>query len=202
MGLSPYAADSLEAVDHIRAAVDRVVRVDAAFPGWPFRVGSADSVLWEFDVTLWPEFGRVLGSLADDFGDEEVLLYVPDPSPTIASFAADGTFWAFRIPAAALPDAYAQLMYPPTERNQVGIEANRVAICGSSGEWGVWAQRDWELGILASTGPVDLSGSGLAHVLPTSGPRDLHGNDGLAARLADAQRALLMEAVATHAVGQ
>lgn len=91
-----------EIVDAVWRSVDSSRRL----PDWPFRASRGFLAIYEYDRVLGGQFGRVLESLAVDFGDREV--YVLGVAPE-ASYYLDGyeMFPAFRVGRGSLGVSYA-----------------------------------------------------------------------------------------------
>jgi hypothetical protein len=120
------------------------------FPAWPFRAATGFATIYEYDRVLGGGFGAVLHELSRAHSDEAVTIVGLEPNP---SYYADeyGFFPAVRIAAASIRTDYgAALRWEPhgDPTGSLGDTLNVVAIVGSSGAWSVFAQRDWEIGLL------------------------------------------------------
>jgi hypothetical protein len=146
-------------------AVSRSVEPLRRLPDWPFQASSGFLTIYEYDRILGGRFGRVLESLAADFGDSEVFVMGLAPE---ASYYLDGygVFPAFSVGLGSLEASYAAgLRHEPNNdpTGALGDSLDVVAIAGSSGAWSIWAQRDWEIGLLLTAAP---SGSWQATDVP------------------------------------
>lgn len=133
----------------------KVIDLNSRLPNWPFLVPGYATIC-EFTRAVGGAFAPVLVALAEAAGDDHVTLVVPEPQATY--YSTEYSFLAgFRVDRDALgTDAYARgLFYEPGGRatGAIAIGADGVAIVGSSGRWAVWAQRDWELGIVLAPLP-------------------------------------------------
>lgn len=144
-----FPGDSAEFTE-IVGVVAQSVDLSRRLPEWPFRASSGFLTICEYDRVLGGQFGRVLEALAVDFGDSDVCLAGVVPE---APYYRDGyhMFPAFRVASETLAAGYAAgLRYEPDgdPTGALGDSLDVVAMAGSSGAWSVWAQRDWEIGLL------------------------------------------------------
>ena len=155
-GSARFPADAAEFMAAV-GVVERCVDPSRRFPDWPFRASGFVTVYGEHDVFGGP-FGRVLQALAREFGDRTVYLVGVNPDATLYG-EGHGIWPAFSLEADELALGYgAGLFYEHGDDPRVALEdlLDIVAIAGSSGVWSVWAQRDWEIGLLLTptqTGP-------------------------------------------------
>jgi hypothetical protein len=144
-------AEFKEVVDAVSRSIDPLRRL----PDWPFRASSGFVTIYEYDRVLGRQFGRVLESLAADFGDSEV--YVMGVAPEVSYYRDGyGVFPAFRVGRGSLEASYvAGLRHEPDgdPTGALGDSLDVVAMAGSSGAWSIWAQRDWEIGLLLTAAP-------------------------------------------------
>lgn len=145
------AAEFTEVVDAVSRSIDSSRRL----PDWPFRASGGFLTIYEYDRVLGGGFGRVLESLAMDFGDREI--YVVGVAPE-ASYYLDGyeMFPAFSVGRGSLEASYtAGLRHEPDgdPTGALGDSLDVVVMAGSSGAWSIWAQRDWEIGLLLTAAP-------------------------------------------------
>jgi hypothetical protein len=153
-GLPRFPSNSVEfaeVVDAVSQSVDSSRRL----PDWPFRASGGSVTIYEYDSVLGGTFGRVLESLAMDFGDSEVYVLGIELK---SSYYVENyhLFPALRAGLEALEASYmAGMRYAPDDdpTGALGDSLDVVAIAGSSGAWAVWAQRDWEIGLLLTAAP-------------------------------------------------
>jgi hypothetical protein len=144
-------AEFAEVVDSVSRSVDSSRRL----PDWPFRAPGGFLTIYEYDRVLGGQFGRVLESLAADFGDSDVYLMgvVPEASYYVDSY---DRFPAFRVGRGSLEASYgAGMRHEPNgdPTGALGDSLDVVVMAGSSGAWSIWAQRDWEIGLLLTPVP-------------------------------------------------
>jgi hypothetical protein len=150
-----FAADIpelLRMVQIVDAAVDPVVR----FPQWPFKAPRAFAHIVEFDRVLGGTFGDVLELLAQTYDDRDVTTVVFEPH--VSDYRKDyGFLPAFKVEASLLRFEGAKgywkgLRFEPggDPTGAIAVSADVIAIAGSSGQWAVWAERDWEIGVLCT----------------------------------------------------
>jgi hypothetical protein len=163
-----FPADSVE-FGRFVDLVERHVDASRRLPEWPFRTATGFVTIYEYDRVLGGSFGRVLEALVSDFGDSEVNVVGVVPE---SSYYLDGydMFPAFVIAAGDIADGYlAGLRQEPDgdPTGALGDSLDVVAMAGSSGAWAVWAQRDWEIGVLLTSAP---SGAWRSVDVPWFGP--------------------------------
>lgn len=131
----------------LNASVERVFDATAPFPRWPFLARSGFATLFEFGEVETPEFGQVLAALAEQYGDERVAVA---PLATVQPAVAAR---ALSVDVARTRDGYWDALWEAERASGgeafLGI-AEAYAIAGSSGIWGIWAQRDWEVAVVLS----------------------------------------------------
>lgn len=131
----------------IEADTARAVNLRGRLPAWPFVARSGFASIFEFDYVLG-DFGRVLEQLARVYCDKSVLLIGLEPRYYEPAF---GVWPALRFDSCSVRERYWETLYwePGTGVvGNLGDTLNVLAIAGSSGKWGVWGQRDWEVGLL------------------------------------------------------
>lgn len=142
--------------DGLLREVSEYLDVGVRLPVLPFKARGRVVLICEFDRTVGGDFGEVVASLAAVHRDDAVTVVVLDPD---AGYYR--TFYqctpGFRLSRSSLAESYRSRMWheplgDPT--GAIGHSANVFAIVGSSGAWALWAQRDWELGILMVPNPV------------------------------------------------
>jgi hypothetical protein len=139
-------------------------------PDWPFRKRSG-----HVRISEWGQHGGGLGpvlrALTEAYHDEHVTVAVLEPEPDYyeRSYAHAG---AFRTDAASLPDRYVEQMFHEPSGDPTGAlfyTARVLGITGSSHQWAVWGQQDWELVLLLTP---DGLGPWLDAGIPFLGPRE------------------------------
>ncbi len=134
----------LRLLDRFRAVVD----LDNRLPAWPFKAPSGFVAICEFD-DIFGGFGRVLERLAEFYGDAFVMLLGVD---RISFYRSRYGIWpALQFEASSVREEYWGVLHWDPEDGfmpELGHAVDVVAIAGSSGRWGVWGQRDWEVGLL------------------------------------------------------
>lgn len=169
-GLAKFATDRIE-FDRLAQSVGAVVELGARLPAWPFRPQAAFSQVIEYDRVLGGDFAAVLVALAQAYGDHTVATVVLDPDVRYYS-EEYGTLPGFQVETASLEAGYGEgLRYEPDgdPTGALAYTANVIAIAGSSGQWALWGQRDWEIALLCT--PHD-AGPWLRTAVPIFG-RDL-----------------------------
>lgn len=162
-----FPVDSAE-FTHLKGLVGQCIDTSCRLPDWPFRA-TGFLTICEYDRVLGGQFGRALEALAADFGDTEI--HVTGIEPEVSYFRDGyGIFPAFSLDSDSCASGYeAGLRYEPggDPTGALGDSLNVVAIIGSSGAWSVWAQRDWEIGLLLTAA---ASGSWKTIDVPWFGP--------------------------------
>lgn len=152
--------------------VDRAVDTCVRLPNWPFRASRAFARIYEFGRVLGGDFGSVLASLAQEYGDAGVDFLSVEPDAA-QMHREHGYFAAGRVPLHALSEGFGNLLRYSADGDPTGelsIATDVLCIVGSSATWAVWAQRDWEIGVLVT--PDDF-GPWLAAGVPDFG-RDVN----------------------------
>jgi hypothetical protein len=154
-GLARFAVDHVE-FNRLARCVGATLDPEARLPAWPFRPDRAFTHIIEYERVLGGDFAEVLAGLVQAYDDRDVTTVVFDPEPRYYSEAYG-----------ILPGLRHEPGGDPT--GALAYTANVIAIVGSSGEWSVWGQRDWEIALLCT--PHD-SGPWLSASVPLFG-RDL-----------------------------
>ncbi|MDR6436871.1 hypothetical protein J2790_002014 [Paenarthrobacter nicotinovorans] len=150
MSTSVGQPDSYARYEASRDAVAQNLTLNAVFPEWPFRAPCGFATIYEYDTVLDDQFGAVLAALVDKYGDDHVTLLVL--SPDVAAYRdAYNIFPAFELSGSSIRNDYGRALWwePDGESTgSLGTSIDVLAVTGSSEAWSVWAQRDWEIGIL------------------------------------------------------
>ncbi|MGI9822066.1 hypothetical protein [Agromyces sp. Marseille-Q5079] len=139
--------------DAVEQRVSVTVDLSARFPTWPFPAVSGYAVLYEFDQFLSPAFGGVVDLLMGAHGDTSVSAINPEPSYIRDSY---GYYPAFTLGIPAVGSRYGEAMaWEPNDDPTGALEfaSNGFAVCGSTGRWAAFGQRDWEVALVVSEKP-------------------------------------------------
>jgi hypothetical protein len=146
-----YPQDA-SAYELILGQVKRVLDIDQRLPQWPFIAPAGHADICQFSLAVEGPFDAVLEALVGTYGDETVSLVILQPSP-IYYRENYGSYPAFMTSAAGIADTYWDLVsYEPggDPTGAASYTAEVAAIVGSSGAWGVWAERTWDIAIVLS----------------------------------------------------
>ena len=146
-----YPSDIRE-FDRILEDVARVLGTDRRLPDWPFNVATGNTDICQFSLAIAGPFGPVLQALVDTHGDETVSLVVFDPSPDYYR-ENYGSYPVFMASGSTIATTYWDLVAHEPGGDPTGAviyTANVVAVVGSSGAWGTWAERSWDLAVVLS----------------------------------------------------
>lgn len=149
----------------MQGSVGAWIDLAARLPVWPFREACGYAAVFEYDRVLGGSFGAVLDELANTYRDVAITTVGVDPSPGYYR-AEYGLLPAFRIPRDDVRAGYgAALRCEPggDPTGALGDTLNVLAIAGTAGAWSIFAQRDWEVGLLLT---ADREGSWLTAGLP------------------------------------
>ncbi len=147
-----------QAFSELLAEIMRNIDISIRFPKWPFLAPSGFITIYEYDIVLSGSFGTVLSSLSAVYGDQTISLVGLEPSPEYYRDSC-GAFPGFRLLSKSIiEDYWNALKEEPNEDffSALIYSLDIFGIIGSSGLWAVWAQRDWEIGLLLapeSSGP-------------------------------------------------
>lgn len=137
--------------DALTASMGLLVQ-EARLPDWPFTFHRANVDLCQFSHAVEGSFGPVLRELAAHYKDDAVTVVVLDPSP--AYYREEyGSYPVARLPREGIEDSYWETMAYEPDDDPTGamiFTANVAAIVGSSARWAVWAERSWDLALVAS----------------------------------------------------
>jgi hypothetical protein len=152
---APSFATSQGEFAELAIAASAGVDPSRRLPDWPFRASTGFTTVYEYDVVLGGSFGRVLEALASAHDDAWVCVVALDPE---MPYYSDGysLLPAFKVSAPSIADNYSAAMQHEPGGDVTGalnISLNVVAMAGSTGTWAVWAQRDWEIGLLLTPEP-------------------------------------------------
>lgn len=144
-------------LEAVIADLRRVVELSARLPAAPFKRSGTDFVC-EFERFRGGDFGPVLAALAGQYDDEYVsgVSVAPD-SDYYEEFYE--TYGAFRIPSADIASAYWDaLSFRPNDdaTGALMFSADVLCLAGSSGDWGVWGEREIGVAVVRTSGS-DLS---------------------------------------------
>lgn len=143
----------LKEFHRIREQVAKAVALSGGLPESPFVFGWKESAVFEYDVVLSDAFGAVLAELTRRCGDSNVALLGLNPTATYYR-EGYGFYPALHLSAARVRAGWTQALFWEPDGDPTGslaVSLNTVAAAGDSGEWAVWAQRDWEVGVLAGS---------------------------------------------------
>jgi hypothetical protein len=145
-----YAPLSEPEFEIFRKEIDDAIDITVTLPAWPFREDRGNVDAFEFEMLFSWDFPVVLQSLAATHGDSYVTMLSVDSFGELIR-----PIWRITIsPNMAGPYGFAHYREPELDagdkQSPLNVVAERVAIVGSSGSWSVWADRDWELGLVHS----------------------------------------------------
>lgn len=130
--------------------MQRELDIAARLPSWPFRAPTGFATIYEYDQVLGGTFGSVLDALADTYGDE--ACGIVGLEPTVDYYrVAYGHYPGLWLRRDSLRDGYGIGMRHEPGGDPTGALAftiNVIGMFGTSGAWSIWAQRDWEIGLL------------------------------------------------------
>lgn len=130
--------------------LDRSLDCRVKLPQWPFRAPSGWVRIYEYDRVLGSDFGTVLGALAEEYRDQDLSIVTLDPQMSYFRYEY-GFYPGFQVLGHDASERYGHgLRHEPDDdpTGALAYTANVVGISGSSGAWSIWAQRDWEIGLL------------------------------------------------------
>jgi len=161
----PRDEDAFHVLEHtIRLQLDTACRL----PNWPFLTAAGFASIYEYDRFLGGSFGAVLGALATGYGDEAVTVVCFDPEWRY--YRDEYTFFpGFQVDADVVGTGYAEgLRHEPDDdpTGALAFTADVIGITGSSRNWSLWGQRDWEIALLLTQ---DEPGPWSAMPVPTFG---------------------------------
>jgi|SRR5664279_354715 len=164
--MPPFITDRAD-FNATEAVIDSVFHRAKRLPSFVFRVPTQELSFFEFDLVFSDAFWEVLQSLAGQSGDERLCLSVVDPNPETYYSKHFGFFGALELPSTSDASAYWNAMSyePPTSPADALVTNGRVlAITVPSGRFGIWCERNLELGVLGiindqqSREPLQLPG--------------------------------------------
>lgn len=149
----------------MRRFVETQVNLLARLPEWPFKETGGHITLFEYDRVLGADFGEVLNALACAYDESSIVVIGIEPS---ASYYGDeyGLLPAFSLAPGRIEANYgAAMQFAPMgdPTGALGDTLDVLAMTGSSGEWSLFAQRDWEIALLLAG---DEEGPWLATSVP------------------------------------
>ncbi|MEV0891080.1 hypothetical protein [Promicromonospora sp. NPDC050262] len=135
-------------LDEVRALID----VERRLPAWPFRNTPGNIDICQYGHAVEGPFGPVLQALADAYGDASITVAALDPSGAYYH-KHYGAYGAFRIAAHVVGASYYDAVAFEPQGDPTGaltFTTDVLTIVGSSGRWSVWAERSWDLALIAS----------------------------------------------------
>ncbi|UOE27521.1 hypothetical protein [Agromyces soli] len=200
MAMSAVFGDE-HAWDACRKQIEAVVDTGAHFPQWPFRVDAGQVAVFEYSIVLSDVIVPVLESLVDQYEDEEVLMLGLDPD-----LAYYREFFGFapgmRLAADSVGRGYRKgLSWEPNGKaiGALMFSLNAFALAGSSGSWGFFAQRDWDIAILMTAEDRgDWSTSGPKWFAPDIELDEIRPPAGWGMPLSDLDKAAFANAIQDH----
>lgn len=141
----------------IEARFDMIKR----FPSVPIVGISGSSWVLSFDDVLSSRFAGRLRELVDAFGDESVEVLAVDEDAEKWSRQL-GILPGFVAKGENLVTGYLDGLWDPPRASagwELFLNGSVFAVAGSSGKWALWTQRDWEIGLLVTTGDFQLAAS-------------------------------------------
>ena len=136
--------------DTVIVDVDQCFWRERQLPQQVFRHGMARVQFFEFGEVVTAEFWRILASLGRHYRDNEVLVTTIDPTP---QYFHDhfGYFGLLRLPVNPDPERYiAAWRFAPekSRADSLNDHGEVLAYTGTSGGWGVWADREFGIAII------------------------------------------------------
>ncbi|WP_106537818.1 hypothetical protein [Haloactinopolyspora alba] len=147
--MTHFAADEA-AFNELKEQVHGTLHIGRRLPEWPFRAPAGYVTVYEYDRVLGLDFGSVLDALARGHDDDSVVVLGLEPTP---AYYRDeyGFLPGLQFDRGVIVEGFAAgLSHEPDDdpTGRLGDTLDVVAIAGSSGAWGIWGQRDWEIGLL------------------------------------------------------
>ncbi|MBI9114424.1 hypothetical protein [Sanguibacter suaedae] len=144
-----YASDEHEFLE-VRREVSKFIRLGTELPAWPFQADSGFATVYEYDRLLGGDFGEVLEALVSVFDDEKVFVLGIEPSWEY--YKREYNYFAgFSLRGESVSDDYCSaIRWEPggDATGSLGFTADSIGIVGSSGQWSLLGQRDWEIAVL------------------------------------------------------
>lgn len=146
-----YPSD-VDGFESVMSDITRVVDPAIRLPDWPFRALFGFAYFRTFGGVLQGRFEPVVQSLVEAHGDETVSFGVLDPTPDHYR-EREPSYPVFRVPASDIGETYWKWVSFHQDGPMMGAvidTADTFVVTGSSGRWAVWAERQWDLGIILS----------------------------------------------------
>lgn len=164
----------MRAIPHVSASrFSEILRWESAvyqertgLPKFPFNHRLSTVWLFEFDVVFTRTFWKSLARLGALVGDESIVIVMQDPDARNYYLKNFGVIAAFEIRSEDDVDTlvHALRSSPPdgNEADAIAYCASTVQVFGSTGRWGIWAEREAGIGIFAADGVLPVNwGAGL-----------------------------------------
>lgn len=149
---APFAQNESEYA-YLLARLEESVALRSQLPDDPFRIDGQIDVC-QFTWALSGEFGSVLAKLVDEAQDQEVWGMALKPDPIGYYRSLYGIFPAFTLSGADVSweSYWRTISFEPEDdpTGAIAYTADVIALCGSRGTWAVWADRRWDLTLIAS----------------------------------------------------
>lgn len=167
------------------------VQLGARLPEWPFVTERGYATIFEYDRILSGPFGSVLAELARTYSDDAITVVAIEPDS--AYYRREYKLLpALRLRRESIERRYGELIRFEPAGDPTGsleVSANVLVITGTSGLWAVFAQRDWEIGLLLTTQAHRPGlGDGVQSFGPETDIRSLRSPDGWGVPIADDAR--------------
>lgn len=154
MAVPWHFASTEKQFSRVLERVGAVVNVGASLPESPFTSLRAPVDFCQFEWLLGGGFEPVLHDLAMVHGDSSVSLIVLDPPASY--FRRHHTLLpAFELSVESIAGGYWDALTHELGGGPGALAfiSERVAVVGSSQQWAIWGQRDWDLVILITQSP-------------------------------------------------
>lgn len=151
MSHQPLPVHDKNKFDKYVSNITEVFDINKRFPELPFTNRDGHISIMDFDSVACGEIALMLPSLMDRYKDTFVTCVVLDPDPDYL-FSLYDSWPGFQVFRDGVENEFldATQFQPGGHASGALCTMDVIAVTGSSGSWGFWAQRDWEFGLLSA----------------------------------------------------
>lgn len=143
--------------DELVSDLGSVFRLSCRLPEQVFEEGFGGFGFFEFDDVMSERFWLTLVELSRRSSGAEIIMFVVEPDAKDYFRSHFGYYGAAQLPVDLDPRGYVELLElapSGSPADAVCHNSRAMVFCSTSHEWGIWADRELGVGILASRGVV------------------------------------------------
>ncbi|MGJ7913750.1 hypothetical protein [Neobacillus sp. LXY-1] len=144
----------------LKKILEELFHLNKEIPDQVFQRGFNNYLFEQFDFIMSEEFWTTIRDLAEKSNDDFVVLAVLNPHPMDYYYKEFGYFNWLKLPIDISSVEFLNILNegPPNyEADAIFINSFIIALFSPSKKWGIWADRNYEIAIIASDKEININ---------------------------------------------